>query len=184
MDELRAEFEAWANTRPLFGEWNEIEQVYDDRFKQGAWLGYQARAAPRPTQPAPGTQQGEVVVYTAINHERDPHCCGCWNIHQHEVVCNECGERRQLSAIFSSTASLHQAGFANVDELLAAYRKVEADARRYQWLKARYVGLDGAWNSPPLYVSVFEMPDDFRASADLDASIDAAMTQAGEKEGM
>lgn len=42
------------------------------------------------------------VLQTAINHEREPHCCGCFNIRLAgmqtvEAVCNECGHTVDLS---------------------------------------------------------------------------------------
>lgn len=44
-------------------------------------------------------------IFTAISHEREPHCIGCWKIvYEHirfgdstlHAVCNECGERRPI----------------------------------------------------------------------------------------
>lgn len=39
-------------------------------------------------------------IGTMINHEHDPHCCGCWVIRYDSdglnAVCNECGETRDL----------------------------------------------------------------------------------------
>lgn len=42
-----------------------------------------------------------IEFHTRVNHERDPHCCGCWSITDEgpeklAAVCNECGERRDL----------------------------------------------------------------------------------------
>lgn len=51
-------------------------------------------------------------IPTAIMHEREPHCPGCWHIHYRHIsfggsqlsaVCNECSEERPLSIDDSAT---------------------------------------------------------------------------------
>jgi len=56
--------------------------------------------------------------------------------------------------------------------LIARVAELQADARRYQWLKERLLAADFAWGDPATCVWVFET--DAPISADLDASIDAA----------
>ena len=48
------------------------------------------------------------------------------------------------------------------------------DARRYQFLKARFIAADFDWGEPSTSVLIFEWKE--RVSADLDRTIDEAMT--------
>jgi hypothetical protein len=47
-------------------------------------------------------------------------------------------------------------------------------AERYRWLASRFVGADFDWNEQGVKVLCFEIDGDFRVSADVGASIDAA----------
>lgn len=44
-------------------------------------------------------------IGTLINHEHEPHCCGCWVLRYDDAglnaVCNECGETRDLIALLA-----------------------------------------------------------------------------------
>lgn len=82
---------------------------------------------------------------------------------------------------------VHQYGEPeNVDFVLATRRisdalaAVEQDAKRYQFLRERLIGVDFAWGEPPSTALVFEMPPGARFFAGCDANVDAAM--ADEKE--
>lgn len=57
--------------------------------------------------------------------------------------------------------------------LVARVAELHADAERYRWIKERLLGADFAWGDPSTSVWVFET--DAPISADLDASIDAAI---------
>jgi hypothetical protein len=57
----------------------------------------------------------------------------------------------------------------------------EKDAARYRWLAARFLGADFDWNEQGVQVLCFEMSNGMRISADIDASIDAAILAAKEK---
>jgi hypothetical protein len=58
---------------------------------------------------------------------------------------------------------------------------VEADAGRYRWLRDQLLAADFAYGEPPQCVVVFNWPPTAGISADLDASIDAAISQGEQK---
>lgn len=60
----------------------------------------------------------------------------------------------------------------------AEVERLRADARRFQWLEERFYGIDFAYmdaDDRRHSVLVFKMEDNHRQSADLGASIDAAL---------
>jgi hypothetical protein len=68
-------------------------------------------------------------IHTLINHEREPHCCGCWIIEAgYDLVasCNECGEVRDLSQVLAPRAPDLSA--KTLEGLLVAIARAE-DAR-------------------------------------------------------
>lgn len=54
----------------------------------------------------------EVLLEAPINHEREPHCCGCWVLYRDDKTvfakCNECGEYRDIIDLLAKTASYEQ----------------------------------------------------------------------------
>lgn len=78
--------------------------------------------------------------------------------------------------LIARVAELQRQNEAQKDEWLSWDSKraaLEKDAARYQWLKERLLAADFAWGEPATCVWVFET--DAPISADLDASIDAAI---------
>jgi hypothetical protein len=57
------------------------------------------------------------------------------------------------------------------------FLELKRDAERYRWLAARMLAADFDYMSEGMQVLVFDMPDGFRASADCDSTIDAAMVK-------
>jgi hypothetical protein len=50
--------------------------------------------------------RGTTVLETAINHERDPHCCGCYSVGRDLIAtCNECGHTIDLKAALDAAMS-------------------------------------------------------------------------------
>jgi hypothetical protein len=67
------------------------------------------------------------------------------------------------------------------DEALSqAIEQIGKDAARYRWLKARLYAADFAYGEPAVCALIFEAPDDILVSADLDETIDAAITAPNE----
>ena len=65
-----------------------------------------------------------------------------------------------------------------VETLLAAaaeLRRLSADARRYAWLRDRFLGADFAWGDPPAPALLIRISPDTRVWGDLDLTVDQAM---------
>lgn len=74
-----------------------------------------------------------------------------------------------------------------IAELEAALAKAQEDVRRYRWLRNRLVGFDFYFGGDPLaekeedrgiITMNFEIPKGIRGGKDVDAVIDAALSQA------
>jgi hypothetical protein len=70
-------------------------------------------------------------------------------------------------------AALDGGDIAHVEQAAAELRRLYRVEQRYQWLRERLLGADFSWGDPATCVWVFET--DAPISADLDASIDAAI---------
>jgi len=98
---------------------------------------------------------------------------------QKEPECIE-GLREDRTLRFGTTITR-----MGVVDILAAYDALKAnldaaekDAARYQWLKARLLGVDWAFGDPSESVMLFTIPNTMRVSGNLDATLDTARTAA------
>ena len=63
------------------------------------------------------------------------------------------------------------------------YEALHKDAKRWRLARTRFIAFDWAWNSPPIPVAIFHMPEvkEVRAGPEgADAAIDAAMEKKGD----
>lgn len=69
------------------------------------------------------------LLYTAINHEADPHCCGCYNVGRDLIAeCNECGHMVDLAAALRACAAPPPDTLDPQDKNLTVGRDPHADA--------------------------------------------------------
>jgi len=92
-------------------------------------------------------------------------------------------ERERDDAKINETLSNEQRAvlFCENAKLLANLDAAEKDAARYQWLKARLLGVDWAFGDPSESVMLFTIPNTMRVSGNLDATLDTARTAATAK---